>query len=243
LPQEKLVKLSNDRQIVFIGDTHGDISASQLVARDFPPEKNVLVFLGDYVDRGEYSRENLEYLLDLRKKYPGRVILLMGNHETFPVMELSPADFWVSLSSEELKHYAEIVVNLPLAVSVGNILALHGGLPEIDSIEDINSVRIDANDRNFNDIMWGDFVNEEHDGFIFRPRFGKKRFLNVMGKLNKKILVRAHDPHAETFMYEGRSVTLMTSRYYACARKVAVLKRGHVPETGMDLKIIDLDRR
>ncbi len=44
--------------------------------------KNKFVFLGDYVDRGEFGCEVLGYLIAFKLKYPKHVFLLRGNHET-----------------------------------------------------------------------------------------------------------------------------------------------------------------
>jgi serine/threonine protein phosphatase 1 len=73
-----------DRRIVAIGDVHGcdDLLAALLDAALEPVEAipPLLVFLGDYVDRGSGSRRVIEMLIDVRDHYPD-ACFLMGNHE------------------------------------------------------------------------------------------------------------------------------------------------------------------
>jgi serine/threonine protein phosphatase 1 len=68
-----------------IGDIHGcygklrnllDHCMAHCGARDFR-----LVFLGDYVDRGEQSREVVELLIETQAQAPDRIVCLKGNHE------------------------------------------------------------------------------------------------------------------------------------------------------------------
>jgi serine/threonine protein phosphatase 1 len=70
------------KNIYVIGDIHGcfDQLLSLMDMIDINFDNDMLVFLGDYVDRGTDSYKTIEYLIRL-KEYSENIIFLKGNHE------------------------------------------------------------------------------------------------------------------------------------------------------------------
>ena len=64
-----------------IGDLHGEITKLKSLIKLIEKKVNnpSLIFLGDYIDKGENSMELLDYLIELKGIYP--TIFLLGNHE------------------------------------------------------------------------------------------------------------------------------------------------------------------
>ena len=69
-------------KIFAIGDIHGCYDQLLALLKKIPInfKQDTLVFMGDYIDRGPHSVEVVDYLIKLKKRVPG-IILLKGNHE------------------------------------------------------------------------------------------------------------------------------------------------------------------
>jgi serine/threonine protein phosphatase 1 len=67
-----------------IGDIHGNIRALDDLLTKIRPELSagdVLVFLGDYIDRGPNARECVARIIELQETSAFSVVTLLGNHE------------------------------------------------------------------------------------------------------------------------------------------------------------------
>jgi len=222
--EPRLIRLPSKGKVVFVGDTHGDLEAGERVIQRYLRKPYHIVFLGDYVDRGNYSEENIRYLLRLKLEHPEEVFLLAGNHEGFMVREFYPANFWTSLSFREREAYGRLFSKLPIAATTQNgILALHGALPDVKTLEDLN--RVELGDEHWERVVWGDFVESGSDyaGDLWgRPRFGRDYFNRLMERYRKEVLVRSHQPGAPLIMFDKRCVTIFTSNAYLPVRTIAV---------------------
>lgn len=71
---------------IVVGDIHGcckelkQLISELIECKKYNPKKDRLIFLGDYIDRGDDPRGVIRYIRRLQEKYDN-VIALMGNHE------------------------------------------------------------------------------------------------------------------------------------------------------------------
>lgn len=98
------------QRIHAIGDVHGRLDLLTALHADIVADRqarphdgsDVVVYLGDYVDRGPYSREVIEYLLN--DPLPGfTAVHLMGNHDEAMLSFLDDAGIgptWASFGGE-----------------------------------------------------------------------------------------------------------------------------------------------
>lgn len=76
-----------------IGDIHGSLGMLRRLMDKIPwePSRDRLIFIGDYIDRGEDPRGVVEYVVTL-KKASQNVLCLIGNHEQMLFDYLSGKD-------------------------------------------------------------------------------------------------------------------------------------------------------
>ncbi|XP_078004254.1 serine/threonine-protein phosphatase 2A catalytic subunit beta isoform isoform X2 [Phascolarctos cinereus] len=148
--KEILTKESNVQEVrcpvTVCGDVHGQFHDLMELFRigGKSPDTNYL-FMGDYVDRGYYSVETVTLLVSLKVRYPERITILRGNHESRQITQVygfydeclrkyGNANVW--------KYFTDLFDYLPLTALVdGQIFCLHGGLsPSIDTLDHIRAL-------------------------------------------------------------------------------------------------------
>jgi hypothetical protein len=240
---QRLIRLQAKGKAVFVGDTHGDLDATETIFREFFKPGYTLIFLGDYVDRGPDSKDNIEFLLGKKTEAPNRVFLLMGNHEGYCSVPFSPADFWESLAPDENDSFSGIFQFLPFAVVAENgLMAVHGAPPDVNTLEEINTIQLCS--EQWYQLTWGDFaevkenVDASRDG---RPTFGQDFFMSVMARLGRSVLIRAHQVRINPVIFDNKCITLITSYAYTFTRRIAIadLEKPFI-NSADDIEIVEI---
>lgn len=233
-----LSRLKPFGRVVFVGDTHGDFQATHYVINKYLEPKTRIVFLGDYVDRGSHSLKNARYILGLRHFHSRQVFALQGNHENYTNLKYDKADFWESLTEYDKERFSQAFSELPIALSLGSILAVHGAPPDVTNLEKVRQINLQSD--NWQAMLWGDLTEENFNREVIygrdgEPRwtFTRKYFERVMQRLKKKVLIRSHEPSSPLSMFEGRCITLFTSNtipIYRQKRTIAIADFDKHPE-------------
>jgi len=242
--REILIEESNvqrvDAPVTICGDIHGqfyDLKELFKVGGECP-ETNYL-FLGDFVDRGFYSVETFLLLLALKVRYPDRITLIRGNHESRQITQV------YGFYDECLRKYGSVNVwryctdifdYLSLSALIDDkIFGVHGGLsPNITSLDQIRSIdrkQEVPHDGAMCDLLWSD--PEDIDGWGLSPRGAGFLFggdvVAQFNHLNKiDLIARAHQLVMEGFklMFGDTLVTVWSAPNYCyrCGNVAAILE-------------------
>ena len=120
--------------------------------------------MGDFVDRGTHSVETFLLLIALKVRYPERIFLIRGNHESRQITQVYGFydECLRKFGSVNVWRYCVVVFDyLSIGASIDNkIFCVHGGLsPAVSTIDEIRSIdrKIEVpHDGAMCDLMWSD---------------------------------------------------------------------------------------
>jgi protein phosphatase len=232
--------------ILAVGDTHGDFGATKYIVNLWKDEHiDNLVFLGDYVDRGEQQLENINFLLALKLLYPDRVVLLRGNHETPSVNSyygfLSACNHAFGEEAKEMYYrYNDVFSYFSPAYLSRRILFLHGGIPRgLHNLEEIRN--LEKGDKNAGNDILGQILWNDPSELCekFKPNrtrgihniFGKKVFREFLETHDLTMVIRAHEvfPQGYKYFFDHALLSIFSSPHYRGVNKAKV---AHISEDG-----------
>jgi serine/threonine-protein phosphatase 4 catalytic subunit len=232
-----------DAPVTICGDIHGqyyDLRELFAVGGDCPGTN--YLFMGDFVDRGFYSVETFLLLLALKVRYPDRIYLIRGNHESRQITQV------YGFYDECLRKYGSVAVwryctdvfdFLSLAALVDNrIFAVHGGLsPQITTVDQIRAIdrkQEVPHDGAMCDLLWSDPEDmEPGQGWGLSPRGAGYLFgadvttaFNAANKID--VIARAHQLVMEGYkwMFNRAVVTVWSAPNYCyrCGNVAAIME-------------------
>nr|XP_037271496.1 serine/threonine-protein phosphatase PP1-alpha catalytic subunit-like [Rhipicephalus microplus] len=196
--------LELEAPIQILGDTHGQFYDTLRLFEygGFPPESNYL-FLGDYVDRGRHSLENVCLLFCYKVKYPENFFLLRGNHESASINRVY--GFYDEckrrFNIKMFKTFEDVFNCLPVAALVSDkIFCMHGGLsPDLQSFDQVKRITRPTevpDDGLLCDLLWSD-PSRDIQGWGESDRgvsyaFGADIVSKCLKKFDLDLIARAH---------------------------------------------------
>jgi len=224
--QKMLVELEAPLHVC--GDIHGQYYDLLRIFEHcgYPGEYNYL-FLGDYVDRGKQSLETVCLLLCYKIKYPEKVTLLRGNHESsvtnriYGFYDECKRRYNIRL----WKSFTDLFNYLPVAALIDDkILCMHGGLsPDLKNIQSIQDISrpTDIPDQGLLcDLLWSDPDKEavdydENDRGV-SVIFGEKVVTDFNKKNDLDLIIRAHQVVDEgyEFFANRQLITIFSAPNY-----------------------------
>ena len=226
---EGLVRVKQGRKLILVGDLHGDLETLTTILQrsGFVDDlSSIIIFLGDYGDRGEQSVEVYYVTLYLKSRFLDRVILMRGNHEGPSDLLFSPHDLPDQINAkfgsagsvvyQELRRLFDLMYHGVLLEN--SYLILHGGVPvTFSSTSDIaNASKTHPKIRYLEEILWNDpreINGSEPSARGYGRHFGKDVTEKALKITNTKALIRAHEPcNGFRLNHDGLVLTLFSCK-------------------------------
>jgi protein phosphatase len=221
--------LSVNSPVTIVGDLHGQIlDLYRVVQVHGSPHLTRYLFLGDFVDRGDFSFEVVTYAFLIKILFPENVFIIRGNHEFESVCDTGGFFYELDhLFHDEMVFFAFIAAfsQIPLAAVLDlNCFAVHGGIgPDVESIQQLRDIKrpiTEFDDSVLDSILWSD-PSDEIDMFQKSMRgtgyeFGATAFKRFITQNAIRMVVRGHECVGEGCRetFDGRLMTVFSASNY-----------------------------
>ncbi|WLF78507.1 protein phosphatase type 2A [Lodderomyces elongisporus] len=226
--------------VTICGDVHGQFhDLMELFKIGGPcPDTNYL-FMGDYVDRGYYSVETVSYLVCMKVRFPNRITILRGNHESRQITQVY--GFYDEClrkygSATVWKVFTDLFDYFPITALVDNkVFCLHGGLSPmietIDQVRELNRIQEVPHEGPMCDLLWSD--PDDRGGWGISPRgagftFGQDISEQFNHTNDLSLIARAHQLVMEGFSWSHQEnvVTIFSAPNYCyrCGNQAAIME-------------------
>ena len=236
-PNKDLVK------VTVVGDLHGSLNCLQSVLEFVEIDTllmpvddggddggwRVVIFDGDFVDRGNNSLEVLAVLLLLKLSHPKNIVLLRGNHEdsmtasTYGFRDEIEDKYGYEKGDEIWYEFGHLFAAFPIIARTNTAVVMHGGIPnEGLSLEDVNAISketrcelktisdpYDDDEQLVQGILWSDPSEEEGinlsdrgAGYCFGPDITK----DFLERHELKYIICAHEPFEDGFYHHHKGI-------------------------------------
>lgn len=202
--QKESFCISLSGRFVVVGDLHGDIETLIRIFEKmgYPPETKYL-FLGDYIDRGNFSIEVMTLLISLKALFPTSIYLLRGNHETSNISKSH--GFYhecnIKMTNKIYKQFCSLFDELPLVAIINEkIYCAHGGISQ-EAMDMCDVILLQKpvgkiKSQVITDILWSD-PSDLTENFEESERgrghvFGEKALDSFLKKNGFSTIIRGH---------------------------------------------------
>ena len=211
---------------VIVGDLHGHLfDLFRIFIKYGSPEHVQYVFLGDYIDRGEFQLETIVFILLMKYNFPHNVSLIRGNHETCFFKQrtsfaLEFQKFHISL--EVYKSFVNVFNELPPACLIDGVtFCAHGGIGPSITLQKLRGIMYPQhNSPIFDELMWSD-PSEKVKTFGPSPRgngylFGEESVTTFLAANDFKRIVRSHSVLQDGFeeYFGGKVLSIFSASNY-----------------------------
>ena len=147
----RIPKPKGQRVVTVVGDLHGSFNDLTYILSEigYPNPNNIIIFNGDFVDRGPNGLEVLLSVLSLKVAHPHHVFINRGNHEDAKLARAydfhgQVLDKYIDKGPAVYQAIGKCFAQLPLCTVIEEeAFVVHGGLPleasvTLKDIEDID---------------------------------------------------------------------------------------------------------